>query len=211
MKMLIGGVLLMSCAFVNRYRILLGYPNEEEGEGEDMNAAQATESGVGEATEKQQEAGETMVTRQGVRGAAKTRIRARITHVGSEYRKVVTSGTCELCITDWSARIRDISFELTDIITGATWQTTTPTLHVGRWNDIWEVRVNPFQLSKALAHVTLFVDTDRLDDEGGCALIALGILEAVEACGRASEMVERLDGAYIHDDDWDEEQFIHEP
>ena len=37
----------------------------------------------------------------------------------------------------------------------------------------------------------------------GRALIALGILEAVEACTRASEMVERLDGAYIHDNDWD--------
>lgn len=35
----------------------------------------------------------------------------------------------------------------------------------------------------------------------GRALIALGILEAVEACGRASEMIERLDGAYIHDGD----------
>ena len=67
--------------------------------------------------------------------------------------------------------------------------------------------MNPFHLSKALAHVTLVVDTDRLNDEGGRALIALGILEAVEACGRASEMVARLDGAYIHDDDWDEEQF----
>ena len=30
------------------------------------------------------------------------------------------------------------------------------------------------------------------------------------ACTRASEMVERLDGAYIHDD-WDEEQFVLEP
>lgn len=40
------------------------------------------------------------------------------------------------------------------------------------------------------------------------ALIGLGILEAVEACTRASEMVERLDGAYIHDDAWDEEQFV---
>ena len=143
--------------------------------------------------------------------AAQTRIRARITHVGSEYRKDVTSGTCELCIADWSARIRDISFELTDANTGITWQATTPTLHVGRWTDIWEVRVNPFHLSKALAHVTLVVDTGRLNDEGGRALIALGILEAVEACTRASEMVERLDGAYIHDDDWDEEQFILEP
>ena len=93
--------------------------------------------------------------------------------------------------------------ELTDVDAGATWQTTTPTLHVGRWNDIWEVRVNPFHLSKALAHVPLVVDTDRLHDEGGRALIALGILEAVEACTRASEMVERLNGAYIHNGDWD--------
>ena len=150
-------------------------------------------------------------TRQGVRGAAKMQIRARITHVGSEYRKAVTSGTCELCITDWSARIRDISFELADVNTGATWQMTTPTLHVGRWNDIWEIRINPFHLSKALAHVTLVVDTDRLNDEGGRALIALGILEAVEACGCASEMVERLDGAYIHDNDWGEEKAVLEP
>lgn len=176
-----------------------------------MNAAQVTRAGAGEAMEMQQEAGEAKAMRQGARGAAKTQIRARITHVGSEYRKAVTSGTCELCITDWSARIRDISFELTNVDTGSTWQTTTPTLHVGRWNDIWEVCVNPFHLSKALAHVTLVVDTDRLNDEGSRALIVLGILEAVEACTRASEMVERLDGAYIHDDDWDEEQFVLEP
>ena len=177
--------------------------NEEEGEGEEMNAAKVTQQGAGEATEIQQEAGEAMATRQGVRGAVMTQIRARITHVGSEYRKDVTSGTCELCIADWSARIRDISFELTDVKTGVTWQATTPTLHVGRWNDVWELRVNPFHLSKALAHVTLVVDMDRLNDEGGRALIALGIPEAVGACTRASEMVERLDGAYIHDGDWD--------
>lgn len=176
-----------------------------------MNVAHVTQAGAGETTEIQQEVGEVMATRQGARGVATMQICARIKHVGSEYREAVTSGTCELCITDWSARIRDISFELTDVDTGATWQMTTPTLHVGRWNGIWEVRVNPFHLSKALAHVTLFVDTDRLNDEGGRALIALGILEAVEACTRASEMVERLDGAYIHDDDWDEEQFILEP
>lgn len=176
-----------------------------------MNAAQVMQLSAGEVMEMRQEAGEAMATRQGVRGAAKTRIRARITHVGSEYRKAVTSGTCELCITDWSARIRDISFELTDVNTGTTWQVTTPTLHVGRWNDIWEVPINPFHLSKALAHVTLVVDTDRLKDEGGRALIALGILEAVEACPRASEMVKRLDGAYIHDNDWDEGQLILEP
>ena len=152
-----------------------------------------------------------MASRQGVCGVAKTQIRARITHVGSEYRKDVTSGTCELCIADWSARIRDISFELTDVNTGSTWQVTTSTLHVGRWNDVWEVRVNPLHLSKALAHVTFVVDTDRLHDADGRTPIALGILEAVEACTRASEMVERLDGTYIHDDDWDEEQFVLEP
>ena len=151
------------------------------------------------------------VTQQGAGVDGKTQIRARITHVGSEYRKDVTSGTCELCIADWSARIRDISFELTDVNIGTTWQVTTPTLHVGRWNDVREVRVNPFHLSKALAHVTLVVDTDRLDDADGRTLIALGILEAVEACTRSSEMVECLDGAYIHDDDWDEEQFVLEP
>lgn len=37
------------------------------------------------------------------------------------------------------------------------------------------------------------------------ARIALAILEAVEACTRVSEMIERLDGAYVHEDDWDEE------
>ena len=63
--------------------------------------------------------------------------------------------------------------------------------------------MNPFHLSKALAHVTLVVDTDRLHDAEGRTLIILGILEAVEACIRVSEMVERLDGTYIHDDDWD--------
>lgn len=57
----------------------------------------------------------------------------------------------------------------------------------------------------------LVVDMDRLNDEGGRALSALGILETVEACTRASEMVERLDGTCIHDDDWEEEQFILEP
>ena len=50
---------------------------------------------------------------------------------------------------------------------------------------------------------TLVVDTVRLRDADGRTLIALGILEVVEACTRVSEMVERLDGTYIHDDDWD--------
>lgn len=50
-----------------------------------------------------------------------------------------------------------------------------------------------------------------MNDKGGRALIALGILEAVEACTRASEMVERLDGTCIHDDDWGEEKLVPEP
>lgn len=133
------------------------------------------------------------------------RIRARITHVGSEYRKGVTSGTCELCIADWSARVRDITFEFAATDGSATWKATTPTLHVGPWNGIWEVRVNLFALSKALPHVTLTVDARRLADARGRARIALAVLEAVEACTRASEMIERLDGAYVHEDDWDEE------
>ena len=168
-----------------------------------MNEAKVTQLSDGEPMAMCEETGVAQVTqRKGVE-AAKTQIHACITHVGSEYRKDVTSGTCELCIADWSARIRDISFELEDVNTGSTWQATAPTLHVGRWNDVWEVRVNPFHLSKALAHVTLVVDTDRLREADGRTLIALGILEAVEACTRASEMVERLDGTYIHDDDWD--------
>lgn len=123
-----------------------------------MDAATVTQSGTGEPAVIQREADAMMATRQGGSVAGKTQIRARIEHVGSEYRKDVTSGTCELCVTDWRARICDISFELTDINTGATWEAVTPTLHVGPWNDIWEVRVNPFALSKALRHVTLTVD-----------------------------------------------------
>lgn len=91
------------------------------------------------------------VARQGAEEADKTRIRTRIVHVGSEYRRDVTSGTCELCIAEGTACIRDITVELTDLDTGATWKTVAPTLHVGPWNDIWEVRVNPFPLAKAPA------------------------------------------------------------
>lgn len=88
-------------------------------------------------------------------------------HVGSEYRRDVTSGTCELCIAEGTACIRDITVELTDLDTGATWKTVAPTLHVGPWNDIWEVRVNPFPLAKA-PHVVLIVGARRhadADDE----------------------------------------------
>lgn len=85
-------------------------------------------------------------------------------HVGSEYRRDVTSGTCELCIAERTARIRDITVEFAATDGSATWETVTPTLHVGPWNDIWEVRVNPFALSKALPHVTLTVDARRHAD-----------------------------------------------
>ena len=128
--------------------------------------------------------------------------------MGSEYRRDVTSGTCELCIAEWAAAIRDISFELTDINTDATWETVTPILHVGPWNDIWEVWVNPFALSTTLSHVILTVDARRHADAHDRTRIALEILEAVERLDRASAMVDGLDGAYNHDDDWDEEQFI---
>ena len=84
--------------------------------------------------------------------------------MGSEYRRDVTSGTCELCIAEWTARIRDITVALTDLDTGATWKTVAPTLHVGPWTDIWEVRVNPVALSTALRHVTLTVDAWRHAD-----------------------------------------------
>ena len=120
----------------------------------------------------------------------------------------MTSGTCELCIAEWTARIRDITFEFAATDGSATWETVAPTLHVGPWNDIWEVRVNPFALSKALPRVILTVDARRLAAAHDRTRIALEILEAVERLDRASAMVDRLDGAYIHDDDWDEEQFI---
>lgn len=186
-----------------------------------MDAATVTQAGAGEPTVMRDEAdmvqaakqgtrgaakqGARAATKQGPRGAAKTQIRARIVHVGSEYRRDVASGTCELCIAEWTARIRDITVEFTDLDTGATWKTITPTLHVGPWNDIWEVRVNPFVLSKALPHVTLTVDARRLADVRGRTLIALAILESAEALDHASAIVDRLDGAYIHNDDWDEE------
>lgn len=73
------------------------------------------------------------------------------------------------------------------------------------------VAASPPESDPRAGEPPLVVDTDRLNDEGGRALIALGILEAVQACTRASEMIECLDGAYIHDGDWDEEQFILEP
>lgn len=51
------------------------------------------------------------VARRGAEKAGKARIRARIAHVGSEYHRDVTSGTCELCITEWTARSRNIAVD----------------------------------------------------------------------------------------------------
>jgi len=145
------------------------------------------------------------VARRGAEIAGKTRIRTRIAHVGSEYRRVLTLDACELCIADWAVGAIGIPFEFTDLDTGTTWEDATPALHVGTWNGIREVGVNPFLLSKALRHATLTVDAGRLADARGRARIALAILESAEALDHASAIVDRLDGAYIHDDDWDEE------
>lgn len=121
-----------------------------------MDAATVAQLGSGEPTVMHGEADTVQAMKEGARGAAKTRIRTRIAHVGSEYRRDVTSGTCELCIAEGTACIRDITVELTDLDTGATWKTVAPTLPLRPWNDIWEVRVNPFPLAKA-PHVALTV------------------------------------------------------
>ena len=66
-----------------------------------MNEAKVTPLGDGEPMAMCEETGVAQVTqRKGVE-AVKAQVHARITHVGSEYRKDVTSGTCKLCITDW--------------------------------------------------------------------------------------------------------------
>lgn len=122
------------------------------------------------------------VARRGVEIAGKTRIRTRIAHVGSEYRRVLTLDACELCIADWAVGAIGIPFEFADLDTGATWEIVTPTLHVGPWIDIWEVRVNPFALSTALRHVTLTVDARRHADTHD---------EAPTSCGRGRGSVTR--------------------
>lgn len=104
------------------------------------------------------------VVRRGAEKAGKTWIRTRIVHVGSEYRRDVTSGTCELCIAEGTACICDITVELTDLGTGSIWEIVAPTLHVRPWNDIWEVRNSPFLPSTALPHVILTVDARRQAD-----------------------------------------------
>ena len=105
-------------------------------------------------------------------------IRPRITKVGSSYRREGNSGTCELCFVEWTAMIRDISFRLDAADGDRSWEATVSTFHEGSWNDNWEVEVDPFVLSAALARVTLAVDQALLDNPEGPAFIAREILEA---------------------------------
>lgn len=118
--------------------------------------AQVTELGAGEATEMQQEA-RGNGDEAGRAGAAKTRIRTRIAHVGSEYRRDGTSVTYELCIAGWAVGTPGVPFEFTDLDTCTIWEIVAPTLRVRPWNDIWEVRISPFLPSTALPHVALTV------------------------------------------------------
>ena len=67
-----------------------------------MDAATVTQLGSGEPTVMHGEADTVQAMKEGARGAAKTRIRTRIVHVGSEYRRDGTSVTCELCIAGWA-------------------------------------------------------------------------------------------------------------
>ena len=62
------------------------------------------------------------VARRGAEKARKTQIRARIAHVSSEYRRVLTFDACELCIADWAVGAIGIPFEFMDLDTGATEQ-----------------------------------------------------------------------------------------
>ena len=129
-----------------------------------MDAATVAQLGSGEPTVMHGEADTVQATKQGVGETAKTRFRARSRARGQQYRRDVTSGTCELCIAEWTARIRDITFEFAATDGSATWKTVTPILHVGPWNDNWEVWVNPFALSTTLPHVILTVDARRHAD-----------------------------------------------
>lgn len=87
-------------------------------------------------------------------------IRPRITKVGSAYRREVNSGTCELCFAEWTATIRDVSFRLDAADGNRSWEATVSTFREGSWNDNWEVEVDLFVLSAALARVTLAVDQE---------------------------------------------------
>lgn len=116
-----------------------------------MDAATVAQLGSGEPTVMHGEAGHGTGDEGGRAGAAKTRIRTRIAHVGSYYRRDGTSVTCELCIADWAVGTLSVPFEFTDLDTGATWKTVAPTLPLRPWSDIREAWVNPFPLAKAPA------------------------------------------------------------
>lgn len=64
-------------------------------------------------------------------------------------------------------RFRDIGFRFTDVDDDQVWDVTILTLREGDWNDIWEVCVNLFLLSKALRHVIVTVDQKLLGDCDG--------------------------------------------
>lgn len=91
---------------------------------------------------------------------ARVAIRPRIAKVGSAYRREVNSGTCELCFAEWTATIRDVSFRLDAADGDRSWEATVSTFREGSWNDNWEVEVDLFVLSAALARVTLAVDQE---------------------------------------------------
>lgn len=135
---------------------------------------------------------------------ARVAIRPRITKVGSAYRREVNSGTCELCFAEWTATIRDVSFRLDAADGDPSWEATVSTFHEGSWNDNWEVEVDPFVLSAALARVMLAVDQALLDNPEGPAFIAREILEAAAHLDRVADIIERLDGRRVRYDDFRE-------
>lgn len=130
---------------------------------------------------------------------ARVAIRPRITKVGSAYRREANSGTCELCFAEWTATIRDVSFRLDAADGDRSWEATVSTFHEGSWNDNWEVEVDPFVLSAALAF-----DQALLDNPEGPTFIAREILEAAAHLDRVADVIERLDGRRVRYDDFRE-------
>ncbi|AKU65782.1 hypothetical protein ADJ76_08595 [Schaalia meyeri] len=134
---------------------------------------------------------------------ARVTIRAHVTSVGSEYRKEVISGMCDLCICEWTRKVRDIGFRFTDVDDDQVWDVTILTIREDEWNDIWEVCVNLFPLSNALRHVIVTVDQKLLGDCDGFGFIAHEINELAAHLDRVADIIERLDGAYIYNTDKD--------
>lgn len=135
---------------------------------------------------------------------ARVAIRPWTTKVGNVYRREVNSGTCELCFAEWTATIRDVSFRLDAADGDRSWEATVSTFHEGSWNDNWEVEIDPFALSAALARVILAVDQVPLDNPAGPAFVAREILEAAARLDRVVDVIERLDGRRVRYDDFRE-------